>query len=202
MKKIVFVLTNITLLIAITFIALIYKQYPTVATPESTPTTEVATSTDEQLAIAKTNLTASLDTSNLPPAEQGFVSASIDAQLTDDMRLHTMAVEAGTEVSQSAWFFAWQREVYKHGDEAGLSNHITSLGLDDASYRTNLERNLRMTTFLENIAGPRVTDVAVRTYYDNLPTDQRDDFEVMAPEIRETLLNEATIAARRELLAS
>jgi hypothetical protein len=200
MKTLVLVVTIIALLIATAFAFLIYRQTQQMNNPTTEPVAEVASTTDEQTAIAKTILTANMDTSFMTPEEQEAVAASIDAQLADDAKLHALALEAGTTVSESTWFFAWQREVYEHTDEAGLAAHIASLGLDEAAYRANLERNLLITTFLENKAAPRVTDASVQAYYDSLPIDGRDDFATMAEEIRETLLAEATIAVRAELL--
>jgi hypothetical protein len=200
MKNLILVATIIALLIATLFAVLVYRQSQNTNPPVVEPAAEVASSNNEQTSIAKIIFTANMETALMSPEEQRIIDASVNAQLADDAKLHALAVEAGTVITESTRFLAWQYEVYKHTDEAGLAAHIASLGLNEIVYREYLERNLLITTFLENIAASRVTDASIQEYYNNLPEDERDDFEIMAEEIRETLLAEATIKVRAELL--
>jgi hypothetical protein len=202
MKILVLTLTLVALLVAISFAGMMYLKSKQMETPQVTPIEPTATTTNEEYSAAKKILTATMDISNLSPEEQSQVLASVDNQLADDDRLHTMAVAAGTEVTESAMFQAWQRQIYAHTDEAGLQAHIASLGMDEATYRANLERNLLVNTFLENKVKASITDEAIATHYENIPVGERDEFELMKHEISETLLTEAMIRVRTELLAS
>ncbi len=146
MKTLIYVLTFIAVVVSLTFAVLIYRHQ------ENTPIAPVATETpavvESETDIAKRILLGQLDTSNLSESERSIAEASARQQIDDDARLYDMAVAAGTVVSSSSLFFAWQRELYNHTDEAGLAAYIASLGLTEEQYRALVLRRLTTATFI------------------------------------------------------
>jgi hypothetical protein len=200
MKALIYALTAVAVLVAITFAVLIYRQ----GQPVETPTPQDSNSTpvaESETDIAKRILIGQLDTSNLNPDEKAIAEASAAQQVEDDARLYEMAVAAGTTVSSSSLFFAWQREIYNHTDEAGLAAYISSLGLTEDTYRQLLVRKIVTATFIESKAATLITDADIEAYYNNLPADERDTFEMMEPLIRENLIAAQLPRIRQELLA-
>lgn len=198
MKIVIYVLTGIAVVIAVTFLFLVYRLQINKETPAATETPIVEeTETD----IAKRILVGQLETSQMTPEEKNRAEESARQQIDDDARLYEMAVAAGTVIPDSIWQFNWLREVYNHTDEAGLAAYIASLGLTEEEYRALVKRRLMVATFIETKAAARVTDNDVRTYYEALPTDERDDFALMEIDIRENLQAKALADVRQELLA-
>ncbi len=199
MKTLIYVLTFIAVVVSLTFAVLIYRHQ------ENTPIAPVATETpavvESETDIAKRILLGQLDTSNLSESERSIAEASARQQIDDDARLYDMAVAAGTVVSSSSLFFAWQRELYNHTDEAGLAAYIASLGLTEEQYRALVLRRLTTATFIEAKAAARVFEAYVREYYDALPPEEREDFEIVELEIREKLAAMHLGKVREELLA-
>ncbi len=199
MKIFIYILTFIAVVVSLTFAVLIYRHQ------ENTPIAPVATETpavvESETDIAKRILLGQLDTSNLSESERSIAEASARQQIDDDARLYDMAVAAGTVVSSSSLFFAWQRELYNHTDEAGLAAYITSLGLTEEQYRALVLRRLTTATFIEAKAAARVSNEDVRRYYDALPPEEREDFEIVELEIREKLAAMHLGKVREELLA-
>jgi hypothetical protein len=197
MKIIIYILTVIAVMIALTFMVLIYRQQQVTPVPEPIETPVVETEVD----IAKRIMLQQIDTSTLNPEEKSLAEASALKQVEDDARLYEMAMAAQTKLSDVAIQFAWQRELYNHTDEAGLAAYIASLGLTEDAYRALVLRRLTTATFMETKAAARVSDEDVRKYYDALPAEEREDFEVMALEIREKLAASHLGKVREELLA-
>ncbi len=198
MKIIIYLLTVIAVMIALTFMVLIYRQQQTTPALEEVVETPVA---ETEVDIAKRILISQLKTDNLSPEEKAIAEASAKQQIDDDARLYEMAIAAGTVVPTTTKEFAWQRELYNHTDEAGLAAYIASLGLTEDAYRALVLRRLTTATFMETKAAARVSDEDVRNYYDALPEDERDDFEFMTLEIREKLAASHLGKVREELLA-
>lgn len=197
MKIIIYILTLIAIAVAITFFLLVYEQQSSeVPAPTPTPIVE-ETETD----VAKRILISKIDTSNMSPEEKSHAEESARQQIDDDARLYEMAKAADTVVPDSIWQFAWQRELYNHTDEAGLATYIASLGLTDEEYRALVLRRLTVATFMETKAAALVTDQDVRNYYDSLPPEEQEGFEMMELEIREKLAASHLGKVREELLA-
>ncbi len=197
MKIIIYILTVIAVMIALTFMVLIYRQQQVTPMPEPIETPVIETEVD----IAKRIMLQQIDTSTLNPEEKSLAEASALKQVEDDARLYEMAMAAGTTLSDTAIQFAWQRELYNHTDEAGLAAYIASLGLTEDAYRALVLRRLTTATFMETKAAARVSDEDVRKYYDALPPEEREDFEMMELEIREKLAASHLGKVREELLA-
>ncbi len=197
MKILIYILTFIALVIAMTFVALIYQQQNKV-TPDTNITPAIVETEDD---IAKRLLVQQLETSQMTPEEKELAETSARQQVEDDTRLYAMAVAAGTVVPTTMIQLAWQREVYNHTDEAGLAAYIASHGLTEEQYRALVLRKITTATFIETKATARVTDADVRKYYDALPVDEREDFERMSIDIRDNLVAIETAKVRKELLA-
>ncbi len=197
MKIIIYILTVIAVMIALTFMVLIYRQQQVTPMPEPIETPVVETEVD----IAKRIILQQIDTSTLNPEEKSLAEASALKQVEDDARLYEMAMAAETKLSDTAIQFAWQRELYNHTDEAGLAAYIASLGLTEDAYRALVLRRLTTATFMETKAAARVSDEDVRKYYEALPPEEREDFEMMELEIREKLAASHLGKVREELLA-
>ncbi|MFN3692702.1 MAG: hypothetical protein ACK4SL_01215 [Candidatus Paceibacteria bacterium] len=196
MKILIYILTFIALTIAATFFVLVYRQQNTAApVPIETPAIE-----ETETEIAKRLLLEQIDTRNLNPEEKELAEASARQQVEDDARLYDMAVAAGTTVPESLIQFAWLREEYNHTDAAGLAAYIASLGLTEEKYRALVLRRLTTATFIESKAAERVSDEDIRKYYDALPPEEREDFEIMSLEIRENLIGIEAAKVRKELL--
>lgn len=184
-------------MIALTFMVLIYRQQQVTPMPEPIETPVVETEVD----IAKRIILQQIDTSTLNPEEKSLAEASALKQVEDDARLYEMAMAAETKLSDTAIQFAWQRELYNHTDEAGLAAYIASLGLTEDAYRALVLRRLTTATFMESKAAVRVSDEDVRKYYDALPSEEQEGFEMMELEIREKLAASHLGKVREELLA-
>jgi hypothetical protein len=197
MKIIIYILMVIAVMIALTFVALIYRQQ-VAPVPEPIETPVVETEVD----IAKRIILQQINTSALNPEDKRLAEASALKQVEDDARLYEMAMTAGTKLSDTAIQFAWQRELYNHTDEAGLAAYIASLGLTEDAYRALVLRRLTTATFTETKAAARISDEDVRKYYDALPPEEQEDFEMMELEIREKLAASHLGKVREELLAS
>lgn len=196
MKYLIYLLTLISIGIALTFVFLVYRHQQTVPEIIEQPVVQ-ETETD----IAKRILVDQLETANLNPEEKAVAVASAQQQSDDDARLYDMAIAAGTVVPTTTIQFAWQREIYTHTDEAGLAAYITSLGLTEEQYRALVLRRLTTATFIETKAAARVSDADVRKYYDALPAEEQENFEIVSLDIRDNLVAIETAKVRKELLA-
>ncbi|MFM2339973.1 MAG: hypothetical protein RLZZ360_609 [Candidatus Parcubacteria bacterium] len=136
-----------------------------------------------------------------PTATTSAVLRTLDRQLADTDKLYTLATAAGTVISETDKQLAWQRELYNRGGEVGLRTYIAELGVDEAAYRVQLEKNLLVNAHLEKIARPYITDELVTNYYNELPESERDEFAYMEVSIRETLLAQKMSEVRTSLLA-
>jgi hypothetical protein len=199
MKQIIYILSGIAVIIALVFTVLAYQQQQSVVQTQETQSAPSVTESEAD--IAKRILLGQLETNHLPEADRVRAETSARQQIDDDTRLYEMAVAAGTVVSSSSRFFAWQRELYNHTDEAGLAAYIASLGITEDAYRQLIERRLMVTTFVESKAAARVTAEDIRAYYDSLENPERDTFEMMEPEIRDNLIAAQIPLVRQELLA-
>lgn len=197
MKIIIYILTVIAVMVALTFVVLIYRHQQVTPAPEPIETPVVETEVD----IAKRIILQQINTSTLNPEDKRLAEASALKQVEDDARLYEMAMAAGTRLSDTNIQFAWQRELYNHTDEAGLATYIASLGLTEDAYRALVLRRLTTATFMDTKAAARISDEDVRKYYDALPPEEQEDFEMMELEIREKLAASHLGKVREELLA-
>jgi hypothetical protein len=197
MKIVIYILTVIAIMIALTFMVLIYRQQQATPTPEAMEKPIVETEVD----IASRILINQLNTGHLSSEDKAIAEASAKQQIEDDARLYDMAIAAGTTVSDEKLNLAWQSELYNHTDEAGLAAYIASLGLTEEQYRALILRRLTTTTFIESKANARVTDQDVKNAYDALSPDEREDFEYAEVDIRARLVSQALAQVRAELLA-
>jgi hypothetical protein len=197
MKKIL--ITSIILVIIVNAIFAWFVWQKRQSVPASTPT-EVTGETP--ISLEEKLLTSDLDTSNLSAETKQEIDNLIKTQLADNERLLLLAKEANTTVDEFEVAQAYNRALYERGGEAGLSAYLQEIGTTDEIFRNELAEQNIIGKFLQEKAKPLVTLEKVRAYYDALPADQQDDFELMRYDIYDTLLAEAVAAVRTEVLAT
>ncbi len=199
--------TGISIAIIVAIVAncviglLIFKNYAENKNNDTSPLVEAPQADMNSMSVEKRILVA-----DLPLASHDNNSSStptevlVDMQLAETEKLYETAQSAGTIVSDAERQMAWQRELYNHNGAEGLKAHITSLGVNEATYRAEIEKQLLINAYLKKIALPYVTDDAVHDYYDSLPESERDEFILMEPTIRQTILALTMTEVRKSLL--